>query len=255
MKAAIIFLTLHKLKADVIFITFGGIYNMKQTLADKAYEQLLDRIYSLEYQEDNRIVEQQLIELLGIGRTPVREAIRRLAGDGLIDLSPGTFARIHTFSDKEKQDMGVVRLALDTAAAPLVILNGSNRDFQNLLVITTECQKAFERNDIIERLRLDFEFHTMLISISGNRELTTIQKQLTKRGMLMQIQSYCAEGSSFCDLTGHLNILQALNARDTNACIRCMQDHLKYAYTTTPEAKQEWQTVESALNKHLISSE
>ena len=55
---------------------------MKQTLADTAYEKLLDMIYSLKYQSGDRLVEQQLINELEISRTPVREAIRRLAGDG-----------------------------------------------------------------------------------------------------------------------------------------------------------------------------
>ena len=61
---------------------------MKQTLADTAYEKLLDMIYSLKYQSGDRLVEQQLINELEISRTPVREAIRRLAGDGLAHL-PG----------------------------------------------------------------------------------------------------------------------------------------------------------------------
>ena len=59
---------------------------MKQTLADTAYKKLLDMIYSLKYQSGDRLVEQQLINELEISRTPVREAIRRLASDGLVDL-------------------------------------------------------------------------------------------------------------------------------------------------------------------------
>lgn len=220
---------------------------MKQTLADTAYEQLLQKIYASELQGGDKIVEQQVIDLLGISRTPVREAIRRLASDGLVDLCPGTFARVHTFSDKEKQDFGLIRLAIDTVAAPLVVLNGSNLDFQNLMSITTECQRAFDNNDIMGRLRLDFEFHSVLVSLSGNHELTNIQNQLTKRGLLMQIQTYHTKGSSFCDLTGHLVIIQALNQRNTDACIRALQDHLRHSYASTPENMQQWQSAESAL--------
>lgn len=233
---------------------------MKQTLADTAYEQLLEGIYSSELRiEDknskmikleggDKIVEQQVIDILGISRTPVREAIRRLANDGLVDLCPGTFARVHTFTDKEKQDFGLVRLAIDTVSAPLVVLNGSNLDFQNLMAITTECQRAFDNKDIMGRLRLDFEFHSKLVSLAGNDELTNIQEQLTKRGLLMQIQAYNAKGSSFCDLTGHLVIIQALNERNTDACIRAMQEHLRHSYASTPANMQDWKTAETALN-------
>ena len=226
---------------------------MKKTLAETAYEELLDKIYKYELPDPDKIVEQQIIDMLGIGRTPVREAIRRLAADGIIDLNPGTFAKVHEFSDKEKQDVGLVRLAIDTVAAPLVVLNGSNRDFQNLMAITTECQKAHDEGNIMERLRLDFHFHNTLVSIAGNDVLTDIQTQLTKRGLLMQIQSYRKKGDSFCHLTGHLDIIRTLNERDTAACVQAMQAHLRHAYASTPEMAFEWDKAQAALNMPRVS--
>ena len=146
---------------------------MKQTLADTAYKKLLDMIYSLKYQSGDRLVEQQLINELEISRTPVREAIRRLAGDGLVDLSTGTFARIHTFTAKEKQDIGLVRLAIDTTVAPLIVLNASNKDLQDLMSIAADCQRASDQHNIMERIRLDFKFHQVLVALSGNQVFTS----------------------------------------------------------------------------------
>ncbi len=220
---------------------------MKQTLADTAYDQLLDMIYSLELKGGDRIVEQQLIDQLGIGRTPLRQAIQRLASDGLIDLNPGSFSIVHTFTEKEKQDFGLVRLAIDTVATPLVILNGSNKDFQNLMDITIACQKAFERQDIGERIRLDYSFHTQFVALSDNMELCKIQEQLTKRGRLMQLQTYSQKGSSFCDLSGHLDIIRALNERDTDACLKAVQAHLSHAFDSSGSSTS-WASVESALD-------
>lgn len=226
---------------------------MKQTLASTAYEKLLDMIYSLKYKSGDRLVEQQLINELEISRTPVREAIRRLANDGLVDLSTGTFARVHTFNAKEKQDIGLVRLAIDTVAAPLIVLNASNKDLQDLMTIAADCQRASDQNNIMERIRLDFHFHMTLISLSGNQVFTDIQEQLTKRGRLIQIQHYIENGATFCNLAGHLDILQALNNRDTKACIKAMQDHLRPAYASHEADSQVWNTVETALNTTDIS--
>ncbi len=220
---------------------------MKRTLADSAYEQLLGKIYSMEFKGGDRLVEQQLCDILGIGRTPVRQAVQRLASDGLIDLNPGSFAIIHTFTEKEYQDFGIVRLSIDFTVAPLVVLNGSNRDFQNLMDNTIECQKAFERDDITERIRLDYEFHTNFVAISGNQEFINIQEQLTKRGRLMQLQRYLREGSNFCDLSGHLNIIRALNNRDTVECINAVKAHLSHSFNTSLESTKEWESVVSAL--------
>ena len=194
---------------------------MKQTLADTAYEKLLDMIYSLKYQSGDRLVEQQLINELEISRTPVREAIRRLAGDGLVDLSTGTFARIHTFTAKEKEDIGLVRLAIDTTVAPLIVLNASNKDLQDLMSIAADCQRASDRNDIMERIRLDFKFHQVLVELSGNQVFTDIQEQLTKKGRLIQIH--------------------------TNACIKAMQDHLRPSYASHGVDSKIWEVAETAL--------
>ena len=80
----------------------------------------------------------------------------------------------------------------------------------------------------MERIRLDFDFHLTLVSLSGNQAFTDIQEQLTKKGRLIQIQRYSENGATFCNLAGHLDILQALNNRNTAACVKAMQDHLRF---------------------------
>ena len=203
---------------------------MKQTLADTAYTYLLDMILTNQIKSGDRIPEQNIISQLNISRTPVREAIRRLVADGIVDLSPGTFALVHRFTKKEMMDMGAIRITIDSLAAQFAILNGSNHDFQNLITLAAECQRAFDNNDIIERIRLDCEFHTMLTTIGGNKELISIQQRLTKRSRLMQIQSYNQEGASFCDLAGHLDIIKALMDRNVDQCLQMVHNHLKHFY-------------------------
>ncbi len=217
---------------------------MKQTLADTAYAYLLEKIYSSELKSGDKISEQTVIENLNISRTPVREAIRRMASDGLIDFYPGTFARVHTFTSKEKLDMGAVRLAIDSLAAQLAVLNGSNRDFQDLMAVAAKCQRASDEKDFMERIRLDCEFHAALSSISGNRELISIQQRLSMRSRLMQIQAYNEKGSSSCDLAGHLDIIRALMDRNVNACLAAIQSHLRHFYTGDEEATLEWNAIE-----------
>ena len=82
-------------------------------------------------------------------------------------------------------------------------------------------QRASDRNDIMERIRLDFKFHQVLVELSGNQVFTDIQEQLTKKGRLIQIQHYSENGATFCNLAGHLDILQALNDRNTPVSKPC----------------------------------
>ena len=113
--------------------------------------------------------------------------------------------------------------------------------------IAADCQRASDRNDIMERIRLDFKFHQVLVELSGNQVFTDIQEQLTKKGRLIQIQHYSENGATFCNLAGHLDILQALNDRNTNACIKAMQDHLRPSYASHGVDSKIWEVAETAL--------
>lgn len=105
----------------------------------------------------------------------------------------------------------------------------------------------------MERIRLDFDFHLTLVSLSGNQAFTDIQEQLTKKGRLIQIQRYSENGATFCNLAGHLDILQALNNRNTAACVKAMQDHLRFSYASQDTGAQLWSAAETNLNTMVLS--
>ena len=203
---------------------------MKRTLSDNAYEYLENLIFSSKLKKGDKIYEQNIVDTLEISRTPVREAIRRLVADGLLDFTPGSYASVHTFSKKEQTDLGTVRVAVDCLAVELDIQNGSNRDFNRLRIIQANCQQAADDSDISARIRYDCDFHTELSVISDNKELLSIQLRLTKRSRLMQLQAYEDEGASFCDLTGHKDIINALMDRDVKASIQAVRAHLIHFY-------------------------
>ncbi len=203
---------------------------MKQALHDIAYHHMLDLILSGQLKYGDKICEQDIVDRLGISRTPVREAIRRLASDGILDFYPSRYANVHTFSPQEQLDHGILRIATDSIAAQLAIFNGSNRDFQAMLVIANHCEEAALRQDFNGQLKYDAEFHNKLVELSGNAELIHIQHRLSLRSCLLHIQSYLINHTNFCEPVGHFDIVNALMERDVDACLLAIRTHLQKFY-------------------------
>ena len=98
-------------------------------MAAMAYETLKNMILSQQIKPGEHIPEIKLANQLGISRTPMREAIKRLAADGIVTMYPNRYAEVTVFREGWLQEVGIIRLALDTVAAHLSIHYGSNYDF------------------------------------------------------------------------------------------------------------------------------
>ena len=207
---------------------------MESTLADKAYQYILDLIFSKKLFCGDKIDEKRISDEMHISRTPIREAIRKLAASEIVDIYPNRTAEIHSFSEQQLMDMGLVRLSTDSLAVQLAILNGSNRDFMKLEAISDECDRAMQARNLYERIRLDCEFHIFLVEIGKNQELLNIQKNLALKFRLLQSQLLLTPDSNCCDLSQHTAIIQALKARDPALALKAVQDHLISFYKLEP---------------------
>jgi len=209
---------------------------LKTALSNVACDYILEKIFSFELVGGMKIFEQDIVDKLSISRTPVREAMRRLAVDGILDMAPNKCAIVHTFTPQECFDMGLVRMTIDSLAVQLAILKGSNLDFHKLMMLASECEKYSMAGDIKNRIKYDCDFHTALVEVGGNQELLDIQRRLSLRSRLMQTQQYNKKNVSFCSIDGHIEILNHLMARDAERCIAAVQAHLRNFYSSEDES-------------------
>ena len=91
----------------------------KNALSNEVYQFILDQIFSCQLKPGEKIAEATIAEQFGISRTPIREALRALSNDGLIDLVPNRYAAVAQFSDKQIQEIGTIRISLDVLALRL----------------------------------------------------------------------------------------------------------------------------------------
>ena len=138
------------------------------SLADQAYKELISRITKLEYAPGSVLGEKTLIEELNIGRTPIREALQRLALEGLVvhQLNRGMFVAEITY--KDVQEIYEFRSLIDGHACRLAASRASPVQASKLYQIHLELVAATKANDIDRYVQADRDFYSVLSEACGN---------------------------------------------------------------------------------------
>lgn len=144
---------------------------MNANLSESIYKYLLDQILSMKIRPGDKLSEAKIANELGISRTPIREVLRRLANDGIIQIYPGRFAEVAMWDEETIRQLGVVRIQLDIMAIKLAVYNASNADFIQMFQHSYACLEAANNHDLAKRIREDCAFHSDLSRISKNKQL------------------------------------------------------------------------------------
>ncbi len=134
-------------------------------------EALRDAIGSGSLKPGQRIVEQELAEELGVSRLPIREAIRQLEYEGLLDSIPHKGAFVATVSERDIRELFSLRDSLETLAAGLVAQLASPGEVNQLQSIVDQMREQSQRRDFARLFEIDTEFHTLLCTFSQHRRL------------------------------------------------------------------------------------
>lgn len=195
-----------------------------------AYSHILDMIMSRQLMPGDKIPEVKIAQEFGISRTPVRDAMRQLANEGLIQIYPNRFAKVAEYGESSIRDIGVLRIALDSMAIKLSAMFGSQADFLKLRQIAQDCHDAMAAGDQNRRWSCDSDFHMELANISGNELLVKFQKELYMRVrfILMHHSSHLEDEEGH--LRQHFEIVDALSEHDERTAMAVVEDHLTSFY-------------------------
>ncbi|MCH1942034.1 GntR family transcriptional regulator [Holdemania massiliensis] len=202
----------------------------KNALSNEVYHFILDQIFSCQLKPGEKIAEVTIAEQFGISRTPIREALRLLSNDGLIDLVPNRYAAVAQFTDQQIQEIGTIRISLDVLALRLAMLNGSRREMLELRDIAQSCFAAYQNQDGRLRRRFDADFHTKLSQISGNELLCKMQNELYLRIQFILLHQSQPEEEEEKHLLQHFEIVDAMLQGDQQKALSVILDHLLVFY-------------------------
>ncbi|MDD7969660.1 GntR family transcriptional regulator [Roseinatronobacter alkalisoli] len=192
-----------------------------------AYDRLLNEIRHGTLPPGARLREVDLAARLGISRTPVREAIRRLEADGLVEHLPRQGATLRRLSYAEVMELYEMRAVLEGTAARLAARAASELELRELAGINAEMTASTNPEDIVRLNRL---FHAALVNTAKNRYL---QRAIAAMGRTLLILGRSTLFDPARIATGaqeHEELLRALQNRDGTAAEAAMRTHIEAAH-------------------------
>jgi len=204
-------------------------------MGDQVYQHLRDMILSLQIKPGERVPESKIANQFGISRTPIREAIKQLANDGIVTIYPNRYSEVSVLEPKLMQEIGSIRIALDVVAARLAILYGSNYDYAQMDRLNEACFQAAMREDMATRIKMNCAFHLELNRISQNTELFMIQKRLYLKLEFMQACCYANVETKEEQYRQHKSMMEALYNRDADKLISLLTLHERHFHAMSEE--------------------
>src|SRR5256886_13298835 len=148
------------------------------TLWQRAYEYLREEILSERLQPGTELQEVALSQELGVSRGPIREAISRLAAEGLVTVRPRRGAVVRLLSKEEFLELYQVREALEMMAVRLAVPRLGQQDLATLEGLIAAMSRYAERGEVVQFFEANAAFHAHLLEASGNQKLRELYGQL-----------------------------------------------------------------------------
>lgn len=198
-------------------------------LRELVLEAIREAIINGTLQPRERLMEIQLAEELGVSRTPIREALRKLELEGFIVMIPRKGAYVADLSIKDVSDVFEIRVALEGLAAGLAAERGTEEELEELERLLVEKAEAIAQNNIEALVKVDTRFHETIYTASRNERLKTIISNLREQIQRFRLTSLSHPGRMEKSLEEHRAIVEALGSRDIQLAKQLAQDHIENA--------------------------
>lgn len=180
-----------------------------------------------EFLPGSRIVERAVCERLAVSRTPLREAFKVLAAEGLIELLPNRGARVAEFSEQDTRDAFQVLATLESLAGMLAAVRASDDEIAEVRALHYQMHAHFLRRELPQYFELNRAIHWRIVKLSGNAPLDHHLGMLTRRVAHARYAAFCWTETFWVHaMKEHEDILDALVRRDGTRLGQLLHDHL-----------------------------
>ncbi len=207
-------------------------------LANKVYHQIRAEIIRGTLVPGESVTEMGLAKDCGVSRTPVREALRQLELEGLVELIPNKGAVILGISPEDICDIYQIRAMLEGCAAERAAQKATGEDIRKLTEILDLTEFYIERQNMQQLQAMDGQFHQLIYEMSGSRMFKRVLKDLHYYIGLTRDASLKSEGRAVQSVKEHRAVLMAISQHDGEKAKELMNLHVGKA-------------LENVLNRHL----
>ena len=204
-----------------------------RTMTDIVYEHILRQVHTGVLKPGDRIVIERITQELNIGRTPVREAVKQLASEGILTLDPYKSPRVREISPHDIRDIYEVRKILEPQAAVLALEHLSPGDLRTLRRLCDEAERAVARQRIEEYIALNKDFHFLIYERSGNKWLLKYIDLLWYFARWVNVPTLFDHTTTERYLGSHASICDAIETKNAEALEAALVAHLDDALDST----------------------
>lgn len=201
-------------------------YLVTATLADQAHEELRARLLAGEFPLGEPLAEEATAAMLGMSRTPVREALQRLATEELLILGPNGGYRPNPPDMSRMRQLYEVRMRLEQLSVELASTAEADRDVLEALRDRWR-NLGHERDDGASFVHEDESFHVGICTAGGNQVLASMLRQVNDRIRIIRVHDFLAPARVEATIVQHLAILDAILGRKVRAASERMQAHIE----------------------------
>jgi DNA-binding GntR family transcriptional regulator len=202
-----------------------------RVLRQEVLSALRSAILSSEIRPGSRLLEAEVAARMGVSRAPVREAIRQLEQEGLVEFFPHRGAVVIGLPDDEIDAIYELRALIEASAMRRACATLTDADFAALEALIGEMEEALGRRDIVEVAEIDLRFHGMIVERSG---LSLLRRIWSSLDGLVRVRSYQAlerPGAAARyfianSVASHTTLLEALRARDEDRADAAIREHI-----------------------------
>lgn len=198
----------------------------RKALYQQVAERLRKRIYDHQLRPGDAIDEKELCAVFGISRTPLREALKVLHTEGLVELIPNRGCFVKRLDLEELHELFPVMAVLEGLCAREAVERCTPEDIERLESLHERLEAHAAAGDIDRYYEVNFEFHQALQELSRNRWLQRVTADLRKILRLARHAQLTAEGRLQQSLHEHRQVIEAFRQRDPDAAEQTMKEHL-----------------------------
>ncbi|HWK48947.1 MAG TPA: GntR family transcriptional regulator [Steroidobacter sp.] len=222
---------------------------------EHALDKLRNAISRGLYPPGMRLVERELCEALGVSRTSVREALRQLQAENLIEVGKRRNITVAVVSSKDAEDIYLMREMLETLAVQRFVTLADDNAVKKLARIHKDLRKVLNKGDVRELAIMAGEFYETILNGSGSKVIADMARQLLTRVNYLRMRSMAEPHRLEDGMHEWDNLMDAINERNPEAAAKAMGAHISNARKAiVAKIKQEEEQAAAAAPERVTAS-
>jgi DNA-binding GntR family transcriptional regulator len=201
----------------------------RPTLMHQALQEIREAIRKGKFKPGDRLVETQLAEEMHISRFPIREALRYLEKEGLVEAKPFKGTYVAQLTERDMEELYSLRSAIEAFAIRILIKHIDAEKIKKLESVFRSMQQASKNEDLDKLISEDFRFHQTICELSDHRKLLEVWLTLENQLRVFLTIEKQLFGNSAQFVKSHIPILEAIQERKIRPAQKAIRDHLNWA--------------------------